>query len=287
MSALQRGLLTHLRQNSPGMSETEKRVVNWVLEDPGLVLNMSIREVAQAAGVSDATVVRTAQRLGFDGFPQLKLALAFDLSSTPGRSEISAGEVKTGDSLDVIAGKVFESHIRSLTRSLELLDPVQLERTLNAVLSARRLEVYSNGTQAHLVERCVSRFIATGICCIGRTDAVQQALSASIMEPEDVLLIFSHSGRMKSLLKAAELAKDRGATVIVVTNFAQSPLGKLADIPIISHGEEILFYSESMGSEATQIALVDCLLVAIASRHPERVLGNLVTSRRVVESLRR
>ena len=81
MAMIANGIFEHLRTAVGGGSLTsaEEKVVAWILDNPAKPLDFSIGELAAASGVSEATVVRTCQRLGFKGYPELKLAIAADL----------------------------------------------------------------------------------------------------------------------------------------------------------------------------------------------------------------
>lgn len=187
------------------------------------------------------------------------------------------------DDVPVMVNKVFQTSVRTIERSLELMDMERFQAALDAILVARRVEVFSSGTQAHLVDRVCSKFINTGVLAIGRVDPAQQLSAAAVLEPGDVLLLFSHAGRWRFHIKAAELARSRGATTIAVTNFAQSPLARAVDIPIITHGDDQVFYNGAMGSEMVQVLLVDCLVLGIAHFRQEKVTQNLMRTRKVVE----
>lgn len=280
--------LAHLKECSASLSGTEQRVVMTILADPAKAMNESINELAQRCEVSDSTIVRTCKRLGYDGFPQLKLALAMDLAGSPdpAQSPKFMGHVEVGDPLDAVVHKVFGANMLALQRTLQQINIEQFSRAVDAILSARTLAVFSSGTQAHLVDHCVSKLVLTGIQCAGRTDHLQQTSLAAVMQPTDALLIFNHSGRLRSLVEAAELARSRGVTTIAFTNFAQSPLARAVDICVTTHGDDLVFYSESMGSEAAQMVLADCLLVAIASRRGEVVIPNFRAQRKAIENLR-
>lgn len=284
----QPGLLAHLRSNLSSMTGAEQRLVDWIQSHPAQVINLSTRELADNSRVSEATVVRTCQRLGYDGFPQFKLALAFDLSHQAGKPPTTViGSVEIDDPVPVMVSKVFQDSVRNIERSLEHLDMEHFQAALDAILRARRVEVFAGGTQAHVVERVCSKFINTGVLAIGRVDQAQQLSAAAMLEPSDVLLLFSHNGRWRHHVRAVEVAKSRGATTIGVTNFPYSPLGRSVEIPIITHGDDQPYYNGAMGSEMVQMLLVDCLVLGIAHHRREVVLESLVRTRKVVDDFMR
>jgi DNA-binding MurR/RpiR family transcriptional regulator len=290
MATITTGIFEHLRAGVGGSSLTaaEKKVVAWILENPAKPLDFSIGELSIASGVSEATVVRACQRLGYKGYPELKLALAADLFQRPQKERPSAflGGVESEDNLGTIASKIFATNIEVLSRSLERLDLERLEQALTAILQARRVIVLSAGTQAHLADLVCAKFSGVGVHCVGRVDHLQQITAASLAEPTDVVLVFSHSGRVRVLVQATQIAKTAGATTIGITNFDRSTLAKIVDIPLVTHGRDLAFYSEAMGSHLVQMVLVDCLAVGVVSRRKDQILPKIIRARQSVEEYR-
>ncbi|HZI83418.1 MAG TPA: SIS domain-containing protein [Casimicrobiaceae bacterium] len=120
-----------------------------------------------------------------------------------------------------------------------------------------------------------------------KTSVTASAITAAALAgPTDVMIIFSHSGRVRVLVQAARMAKMAGATTIAVTNFDRSTLAKIVDIPLVTHGRDLAFYSEAMGSHLVQMVLVDCLLVGIVSRRRDALLPKMIKARQAVEQHR-
>lgn len=277
------GLLEQLEQQS-GFTRAEERLVDFVKRSPHSVLNLAARELAMKAGVSEATVVRTCQRLGYSGYPQFKLSLAFELSSqSEGSPSPMEGDIDATDDLQTIVNKVFHARIDAMTRSLQHLNLQNFTKAVDALAAANHIVALASGSQGHLVDRLCARISLTGLRCTGWKDPAQQLAAAAIIDPTDILLVFTHSGRWRTHTKAIQMAKQRGATTIAVTNFGQSPVGRAVDIPVITHGGDMVFFSESMGSELVQAVLMDCIIIGIANERREIVMPNLVTTRSTLE----
>lgn len=283
MGITKHGLLEQLEQQS-GFTRAEERLVAFIKGSPHSVLNLAARELATKAGVSEATVVRTCQRLGYSGYPQFKLSLAFELSSqSDSLPSPMEGDIDAKDSLETIVNKVFHARIDAMTRSLQNLDIQNFSDAVGTLAKAEHVIAIASGSQSHLVDRLCARLALTGVRCTGWKDPAQQLAAAAIIDPSDVLLVFTHSGRWRTHTKAIEMAKQRGATTIAVTNFGQSPVGRAVDIPVITHGGDMVFFSESMGSELVQAVLMDCFIIGIANERRELVMPNLVTTRTAIE----
>ncbi|HET7265709.1 MAG TPA: MurR/RpiR family transcriptional regulator [bacterium] len=290
MPTITSGIFAILQAAVDGTSLTtaEKKLVGRVLDKPTKTLELSISELAADSGVSEATIVRTCQRLGYKGYPEFKLALAADLYQRPHKARPSTilGDIDSDDDLSTIVSKIFGTNIEVLSRAFERLDRDRFEQALSAILRARRVLVFSTGTQAHLVDLVCSKFSGLGIDCVGRVDHFQQIAAAAVAGPKDVLLVFSHSGRARVLVHAAQTAKAAGATTIGVTTFERSTLAKLVDIPLVTHGRDLAYYREMLASHLVQMVLIDCLVVGIVSRRKDEVLPKIIRAREAMEEYR-
>lgn len=266
------------------MTGTEQQVVSCILDNPSQVLNEPISELAQRCGVSDSTVVRTCKRLGFDGYPQLKIAIAVDLAQTEPRDERFqlVGRVELTDPLDVVVKKVMQTNIRILEQALGAFDYAAFGKAVDLVAKARRVGVFATGTHAYMVDHCCSQLMLTGIHCFGKTDHIMQAMLVAVMDPSDVLLIFNHSGRIETLIQMAQNARDRGVPTIGFTSFAQSPLARSVDVCVTTFSDDDGIYLQAMGSQVARTAVIDCLLAGVACRR-ESVAGNFQAIRKAIQ----
>src|SRR5690606_23381099 len=114
----------------------------FVLAEPGAVINMRIIDLANRTGVSEPTVVRFCRALGFEGFQSFKVQLAQHLGTNPSFRQFS---VSAGDSVADLSAKVFESTIGSLLKVRDELDTVALEKAIHALCRADRVEFYGFG----------------------------------------------------------------------------------------------------------------------------------------------
>lgn len=286
MHAMQRGTLEHLRQAAERLQGTERQVVLTVLEDPAVLPSASIDDFAEKCGVSVSSVVRACKRLGFSGFRQLKMAVAYDLASaTAVEMPKLMGRVERGDSPQEVIQKVFKATQRSMRQSLQHLSVDGFEAALDAIEKANLVAVFSSGTDAFMVEHCTSKFVLANVNCIGSSDHVQQMMLVTVMNPGDVVLFFNHQGLVRAQVQIVEEAKARGITTIAVTNFPQSPLARASDICLATAVQDDDFYLRAMGSQVARMVVVDALLVALGLRREEIVIPNFKELRRALKNI--
>jgi DNA-binding MurR/RpiR family transcriptional regulator len=147
---------------------------------------------------------------------------------------------------------------------LSVLDTGALAAAVDAVREAKRVEIYGIGSSAPIAEDAQYRMLRIGLDVRAVTDSHIQAISASRCDPEVATLTISHSGATHETVTATRLAREAGATTIVITNFARSPIRAYADIVLTTMARETRFRTEAITSRIAQLCVVDALIAGLA-----------------------
>jgi RpiR family transcriptional regulator, carbohydrate utilization regulator len=268
----QAGALIRLRGLYPSLKSALQKVANIILRQPEMAIYASVNEVAAAAGVSEATVMRFCRTLGFKGFQDFKIALAREMV-TP--SQFPQEEVRSEDDPGTILRKVFQASIAGLQDTLEVLNPNLVGQAAQALLQARRILVCGVGDSAPVVNYAGDRFFLMGLNARGYNDAYHLLTAAAVSGPQDVLLAISHLGNSREVVEAAQLAKEAGARIIAITDNSLSPLSRVADLTLVTASREAHLKKEGLLSSLCQAALIDCLFTLIVLARPEQARENL------------
>jgi RpiR family transcriptional regulator, carbohydrate utilization regulator len=262
------GVRARVRAYLPALHAAEKRVATLVVEQPHLVIYKSASEVGELVQTSAATVVRTAQRMGFNGFHDLKLSLANELAvfERPPLIEPTEGV----DSRIAVLATITKAGAESVRDASALVLPEVFEAAVEAISQARRVLFFGVGTSAPLCQDAAYRFSAIGVLAEAPMDAHVQHVQARLMSPSDVCVIVSHTGSTRETVTAAKAARAGGATAVAITSFAMSPLTETVDHVIVAGTRELALRFEAMASRLAHMAVIDALLVAVAERDPER-----------------
>jgi len=251
-----------------GLQAAEVRVARVVLEQPNVVIYKSASEVGQLAGTSSATVIRCAQKMGFKGFHDLKLALANELAVFEGgRAEEARAP---GDPRTAVLVEITRAGAESVRDAGALVDPEAFEAVVAAIADARRVLFFGVGTSAPLCQDAAYRFSAIGVLAEAPADVHVQHVQARLLSDQDVAVIVSHTGSTRETLAAAAAAREAGATTVAITSFAVSPLTERVDHTIVAGSRELALRLEAMASRLAHLALLDALLVAVAGRDESR-----------------
>ena len=262
-------LLQRLRERMAGLPAAQRSVVQCVLEDPRAAVAATVEQLAQQAGVSMPTIVRTCRSFGFDSVREFMLALAQDLAVTGSYLHRS---VLAEDSASDVASKIVHAAVSSLTELGRRIDVDVLDKVATRLASARRIDCYSVGAAStFMASELQSRLFRLGCTANAIFDAHQQLVSASTLGPEGVAFVISHVGRMPYTLEAARFARSQGATEVALTQ-PDTQLAEIADLVIgVSVPQDAVM---RVGTEAylAHLVVIEILMVRLAQK-----LGPAVT----------
>lgn len=262
-----RPVLGRIRAQMPSLKPGEAKVAAVLLERPADVVYRSVTEVAEAAGVSTATVVRCAQVLEFRGFHDLKLALNRELGEVDRpRAQEGDGDNDRGSLL----ARVTALGAQTVSQAAVLIDPSAFERAAELLDEADHILVSGVGTSAPLAHDAGYRLSTIGLRSVAPADAHVQHVAAAALTERDVCLVISHTGSTRETLTVADAAVRAGASTIAVTSFLRSPLTEVATVALVAGTREVFFGLEAMASRLAHMAVLDALMVAVAGRSPER-----------------
>lgn len=272
-----------IRMMLPDLSAFEARIVDYLMRtefDDTLPLKL----VADQSGVSEAMVVKTAKKLGFDGFRELRAALV-EYKRLP--SVDLHQELTLEDTAQTIVQKVFRTSIQALEETLAILDIAAFEKAAALIHSSRQLDFYGLGGSAQIARDVAHKFLRIGIRASVFDDTHMMAMSANLLGPGDLAIAFSHSGRSSGLVDAVQLARANGAGVIAISNYDTGPLADMADVVLCSTAQGSPLTGENAAARIAQLNIMDAVFVAVAQKGYARAEQNLARTMAAVQTKRR
>lgn len=256
-------VIATIRSLLPSLLPTEQAVASVLLERSAEIVELSSQQVADYAGASRATVVRTCQSLGFTGYQQLRVLLARDAGY---RGEPSTSSVAADGAAGFVAD-TFRRVAEGVTGMVALLDDDQVDRAVESIATATRVVVVGNGLSAPLALDAAARLTSIGRPAEAPLDVIGQQITARLLTASDLLLVISGSGSNASTLRVAEAAVAAEATVVAVTAFARSPLTQVASIGLVVTMPDLTFRDEiTLASRLPQAILIEGLVAAVTAR---------------------
>lgn len=254
----QPSVFVHIGSEYYTFTASEKKLADYILSAQNSISRMSISELASACAVADATVSRFCRRLGYKGYPDFKIAIA---NASVGRLEDNplSGEITPEDDLEAISRKLLNASVTAMNQTREVLNLQAVAQAAAILRSSTSVYCMGQGGSmliaaeaAHLFSTISSKFRPV-------SDSHMQAMAAVLMEPTDAVLFFSYSGSTLAMLDTLKSVRERGAKVILVTRFPNSPGAALADIVLQCGANENPLQSGSIPARIAQMYLVDVL----------------------------
>lgn len=254
------GCTTLLKQALSYLSPSERKVAKYLLENPQDAVQHSITILAQESGSSTAAVVRLCKRLKFDGYSDLKLALAKEVygNSPPSEGPFMFDLSKT-DGVGSITAMMVDTVCESITSLKSVLATRQIELAVEALANAEKILLAGIGASALAAMDLYQKLGRLGIYSSFPSEPDLQIVHACALNAKSVCIVFSYSGETKTMRQVAQQAKKAGALIIAVTRVGGNSLSKLADIVLTVPDSEALYRQGATLSRLNQLVVVDIL----------------------------
>lgn len=252
------------------MGKAEKQIADWIFENPGKIISLSIVELAEQCKCGEATIVRFSKRLGLSGYQELKISLA----SEGGGSAVST-HIHADDSAYEIFEKVCNDIYISLEKTKKSLNSNSLSKAASQLCSANRIVIFGLGNSAAIAIDASHKFMRAGLNAIAYTDNHMQVIAASHLCKNDIAIGISHSGSSKDIVEALKIAKEHNATTIAITNSGKSPILKQSDIILSTDSDETKYNILALNSRIAQLAIIDALYFYIVYNNSNNAMQSI------------
>ena len=252
-------IILKIRFLRPQMGPAEKKIADYVLENTQDIISASISDFAEKCGCGDATVVRFARRIGFDGYQSLKIGIVGEMSAASALSE----EITREDSCYEIFKKRVQDISVALSNTEGVLDSETLTLVAQAIINSKRILVFGLGNSAAIAQDAAHKFLRLGFNAQACCDNHMQAIIATHLDRKSVVIGISHSGSSKDIVDALELSKIGGATTVCITNYGSSPIVKACDYALFTRAQETQHSILAMSSRIAQLAILDSIYTYI------------------------
>lgn len=214
---------------TPSLQRSERLVVDQITADLAGAVECTAQQLADQIGVGRASVVRTARTLGYEGYPQMRVALARELSFDDGSETEPVGEVGAAESV-----RASMLHFaRTLPRVASALSPEAVDEIVTALDQAHRVVIAASGLSVPLGLGAAMRLSAADRPAEFLPDSLSQQIAARHLDSRSVCLVISGSGANPASLDVAAEAHRAGARVLALTSFASAPLVEVADAVLV------------------------------------------------------
>ena len=263
------------------LTSAEKKVADYAVIHQQQTQFMSISELAEEAGVAEATISRFCKRLGYKGYSAFKLAIANATAGRMDRGDPDVGAPEEG-SVEGMCSAAYRADSEALTQTMELIQADMVRRAADMIVSAGRVLCMGQGGSMIMAQECAHLFSTIQCNFTAVVDSHLQAIAASQLTPKDLVIYFSYSGSTKELINNVRIIRDRRARLILITRFPKSPGAAYADVVLQCGSREGPLQGGSVPARIAQLYLMDVLFHEVCRRDRE---GNLARQEMVAEVL--
>jgi len=263
-------VLTKIHATLDTMAPADRQIGQFIVDNPDAMLRLSSAALAEQTGRSQSSVVKFSQKLGYPGYQQLKLAVSEAKAQRWQAPEgMVHGSIERGDAYLTVMRKLIASKLASMQQTMSVNSEQTIGKVLDLLDKAERIHLAGVSASALVARDFSIKLMKLGRNVLQDNDSHVQLASASSLGPKDVMFALSHSGTSIETLRIAELARARGAKVVVVTSLKDNPLSAIADVVLHSVGDDEGVRSSSITVRDAQLALTDLLFILLLQRQPD------------------
>ncbi len=252
-------LLREIEAAEPHLSKGHRHIAEYIIEHYDKAAYMTAARLGQTVGVSESTVVRFADEMGFDGYPELQHSLreiVRNKLTTLQRIEITNDRIGSGDILD----RVVCADIDKIRRTLERIDHDHFKSAVNAIVNAEHIYIIGMRSSSSLASFLSFYFnlIFNNVKHVSNTGGSEVFEQIMRISKRDVMIGISFPRYSKRAINAIEYAKSQGAYIVSVTDSNISPIAALADSLLLAESDMASF----VDSLVAPLSIINAIIVA-------------------------
>ena len=273
--------LVKIRSERDQMSAVERRIADFILENAQLLRDYSSQQLANALGISQSSVVKFTQKLGFKGYPDLKYSVGEAIARADNGEMPQVAAAGASQAAVSAAGNLW----RRKSEAEEATRLINAERTIHAVAAAigqagkaGKVFIIGLGEDDIYARGFALKLSLLGILTVHNFDTARMTANVSAAGAGDVLLVFSEHGNHPALCKIARYFRERGGRVITITRHTANPLRTLADLALVVSAHDEQPYVQPLLYQSALQHLLDGLFVLLCESDDGRraqLLANL------------
>ena len=277
-------LLGEIANQIPSFHASEVAIADAILANPELASGMNISQIADKSGTSVASVVRFCKTLGFKGYPEFRMALIGQLSRqiAQGTDLQLDGGITVDDSAAEVIRKIAYADSLAIKTTAERLDVETFIKTVDAWEAASTIGIIGFASSGYVAMDLQLKLNRLGKRSVAWSDLHTALTSISLLKKGDVLVAISHSGTTLDIIDVISEFKEKGITIVLITNALRSPATAISDLTLFTSARETTLRSGATASRIAQLTVVDCLCVSLAQRNWSGTKAALDQSRAAV-----
>ena len=256
-----------LQQRQGQLTRSGHAVADYLLQHADEAQYLSISSLARECNVAEATVFRFCRALGFDGYHEMRIALA-QANATGTMS--SQRELQPGASTETLFEHASARLFTAINGTQNALSAEAVDKAARMLREAKQVFCFGQGGSMLLANDICARFASLSTKFRTSGDSHLQLLTASLMNEADVVLFVSYSGATRDMMETLRTAKAAGAKIILLTHYEDSPGASLADVVLRCGAQESPLDSGSIPIKVAVLYVGEVLVLRYILDSPEQ-----------------
>ena len=258
-----------LQQHQSDLTKSGRTVAEYLLQHPAEAQYLSISSLARECRVAEATVFRFCRALGFEGYHEMRIALAqANATGALVNQRVPEPDADTATLCEHASALL----MTTINGTQNALSPEAVDRASELLRKARQVYCLGQGGSMLIANDICARFACISTKFRTAGDSHLQLVTASLMTPEDVVLFVSYSGATRDMLETLRTAKAAGAKIILLTHYEDSPGAKLADVVLLCGAQESPLDSGNIPIKVALLYVAEVLVLRYTMNDPQNVM---------------
>lgn len=249
-----------IRSYHPSLSDTEKKIADYILNKPMEVKNMNIAELSKITQVAESSISRFSKKIGYSGFKELKLALASHNHNRPKMNYFKDVLSEDENSFTYILQSFIQGNMKNFEENMLSLDYKMLENISKVFKDKKHIFVWGIGYSGQLGESFTNRVRSVTKNISVSKNEFNITQDSYLCGEDDVVLALSQSGN-PIIVESTKIAKEQGTTIITLTSSYDNNLFKIADYKLVPASHYNDYKSAYIGNELFFKMVLDALYV--------------------------
>lgn len=263
--------LLKIRAERDQMSAIERRIADFILEEAHLLRDYSSQQLANALKISQSSVVKFSQKLGFKGYPDLKYSIGESLARGDAPDAGAAVAAERVDPHVALAEQLWHSKSQA-EQETRLINPsAEVNRIAAAIGKAGKVFIIGLGEDGIPARAFAMRLSLLDILTVHHFDAVLMTASIASATSDDVLLVFSEHGQQPALCAIGRQFRERHGRLVSVTRHTANPLRAQADHALLVSAHDERAHIQPLLYQTALRHLLDMIFVLLCEGDGERL----------------
>lgn len=241
------------------LHRVEKLIADFVLNNKEFVIEHKLKHISEKIGVSESSIIRFSQLLGFSGFSDFRVSLA----QFSGSLEEDSVEVTNVHTSEGITKTTLLNNIEALKKTIEFIDYAEVKKAAISFLEANKIIIAGSGYSGLIGQMFYYRMKTTGFHLTYATDFHAMKQAEYLLEEDSLVLGISQSGKTKELLNLFQHSKEKKVRTIALTTSSNNKLAQLADIHLLTALSNHDYIGNYYASEVVFKSVLDSLYIQI------------------------